>query len=75
MFDNGAWVLIPIIGVVAWAAIVIAWMVAERSRKGGAAQTQSALEANAAANQKVADQLAAIDRRLAAVEKTLTDIG
>jgi hypothetical protein len=76
MLENiDAWEFVPIIGVIAWALIVGAWILTSRSRRGGAGQLQAALDANAAANRQVAERLEAIDRRLAAVEKTLTDIG
>jgi hypothetical protein len=48
---------------------------AARGNKSSAGQLRAALDENASANREVAERLAAIDRRLAAVEKTLTDIG
>ena len=51
--------LIPIIGVLAWAGVIVTWIVF-RARRGDPSG--------------VARRLDAIDARLAAVEKTLNDI-
>lgn len=76
MFENfAAWDLVPIVGIIAWAVVAGIWALSSRSRRGDAGQLQAALDANAAANRQIAERLEAIDRRLAAVEKTLTDIG
>ena len=75
MFENmDAWTLVPIAGIIGW-VIVMAMLTLGRKGGADAGKLAAALDANAAANQRVADQLEAIERRLAAVEKTLTDIG
>lgn len=66
---------IAILAVAVWALIAAVGLITSRSRKSDAEQLQAALDANTAANREVAEHLGAIDRRLAAVEKTLTDIG
>jgi hypothetical protein len=76
MFDNmDPWALVPIVGVIGWAVVAGAWIFTNRLRDSGGGELKAALDASAEANRQVAEQLAAIDRRLAAVEKTLTDIG
>jgi hypothetical protein len=73
--DLDVWEFVPLVGVIAWAVVAVVWALTGRSRRGDTAQLRAALDANAAANRQVAERLDAIDRRLAAVEKTLTDIG
>lgn len=58
-----------------WAAVIMTWSTSGRSRKSDSDQLHAALDASTAADAKVAEQLAALDKRLAAIEKTLTDIG
>ncbi|WP_157546710.1 hypothetical protein [Hamadaea tsunoensis] len=69
------WVIIGSVGIIAWAVVMVGWAVTGRTRKEDAGQLRAALEASTAANQQLADKLAAVDQRLAAVERTLTDIG
>lgn len=66
---------IAMAAVVGWALIAATGSIAGRNRRSDSAQLQAALDASTAANREVAEQLGAVDRRLAAVEKTLTDIG
>lgn len=73
--SDGNWYWLPVVGVVAWAAVVIVMMVTGRTRKGDAGKLQAALDANTAVNQQMVARLEAMDKRLAVVEKTLTDIG
>jgi hypothetical protein len=62
-----AYYLIPgIIGVVAWGAIIIVWIVT-RNRRRPSEEQDSALT-------KVLSRLDSLDDRLAKVEKTLNDI-
>lgn len=62
-----------IVGVMAWAAIVIvATVTKNRSRNGDAAA--AAVEHNNVVNQAVLSKLESIESRLGAIEKTLTDI-
>ena len=65
--DFPAYYLIPgIIGAVAWAAIVIVWIVTRNRRRPAEEQT--------AALDKVLTRLDSLDARLAKVEQTLNDI-
>lgn len=76
MFENfDGWELTAVVGIVAWAVVAGIWALAGRSGRGEAGRLQAALDANAEANRQIAERLEAIDRRLASVEKTLTDIG
>lgn len=59
---NIPYVLVGIIGTVAWAAIVIVWIVTRNRSRGFGEATQ------------LIARVDAIDTRLAAVEKTLNDI-
>ena len=63
---DAIWVVASVIGVAAWAAIIITWIIT-RNRRRPAEEQDSALST-------VLTRLDAIDTRLAAVEKTLNDI-
>ena len=69
------WTLIPIVGTIGWVLVAGAFVLTSRGRKTDADRLEAALDANTAAHRQVAEQIQALDRRLAAVEKTLTDIG
>jgi hypothetical protein len=60
------WLIPSIIGVAAWAAIIITWIVTRNRRRPAEEQT--------AALDKVLTRLDSLDSRLAKVEKTLNDI-
>ena len=63
---DAIWVVASVIGVAAWAAIIITWIIT-RNRRRPAGEHDAALSS-------VLTRLDAIDTRLAAVEKTLNDI-
>ena len=63
---DAIWVVASVIGVAAWAAIIITWIIT-RNRRRPAEEQDSVLST-------VLTRLDAIDTRLAAVEKTLNDI-
>ncbi len=65
---NPYW-LIPLIGVLAWAAVVIVWTVTRNRRRG-----PEDVAASREQTDKILARLDALDTRLAAVEKTLSDI-
>jgi hypothetical protein len=60
------WLIPSIIGVAAWAAIIITWIVT-RNRRRPAEEQDGALT-------QVLSRLDSLDDRLAKVEKTLSDI-
>ena len=60
------WLIPSVIGVAAWAAIIITWIVTRNRRRPAEEQT-TALD-------KVLTRLDSLDDRLAKVEKTLNDI-
>jgi hypothetical protein len=65
---------IAIIGVVAWAVVVIAGGLANARRKSGRAGSDDVVQQSLEAHQAVLARLDAIDTRLGVIEKTLTDI-
>ena len=65
---------IAIIGVVAWAAIVIIGSLGYARRRGGGAGSNDVARQNVADHQAVLARLDSLDARLATVEKTLNDI-
>lgn len=65
---------IAIIGVAAWAVVVIAGGLANARRKSGMAGSDDVSQQSVAAHQAVLARLDAIDTRLGVIEKTLTDI-
>ena len=60
------WLIPSIIGIAAWAAIILTWIIT-RNRRRPAEQQTAALD-------KVLGRLDSLDDRLAKVEKTLNDI-
>lgn len=65
---------IAIIGVVAWAVVVISGGLANARRKSGRVGSSDVVQQNIEAHHAVLARLDAIDARLGVIEKTLTDI-
>ncbi len=64
------WVLVPLAGVIGW---IITSVV--RSKANANDQVAAALTQSAETNRLLAERIEQLDRRLAAVEKTLNDVG
>jgi hypothetical protein len=69
-----AW--IGLLGVIGWTAATMSgvWLSGGKSRRRSESQLLAALDDSAASNRRLAEQLDQMDKRLAAIEKTLTEI-
>lgn len=66
--------VVALIGVIAWAAMVIIGAGGWSRSKAGATKANEVMEQNIATNKAVLAKLESIESRLGVVEKTLTDI-
>lgn len=74
--SSGVWVIpvVAIIGGVTFLTLATYWKYRHRTAEAASPELRKALDANTEASRAVLAKLDALDQRLAAVEKTLTDI-
>jgi hypothetical protein len=66
------WAIVPLAGVIGWVIVSTTKM---RSRSTSSDQLAAALAQSAESNKQLAERIDQLDRRLAAVEKTLNEVG
>jgi hypothetical protein len=66
------WAIVPVAGIIGW---VIVQTTKTRSRTSSNDQVAAALAQSTETNRLLAERIEQLDRRLAAVEKTLNEVG